>query len=125
MPEDTNPYVAPAEDTGRSSSGREPSTWRRNFGALRAIVLTYCSIAAVFAVSRHSLPPPIVYPLLLAAFCCSTWANFQIGPRIGWSQGGLPIMIVLVFGWTFAYVITSLIGADVVYWILDPDRLLH
>lgn len=34
-------------------------------------------------------------------------------------------MIVLVFGWTFAYVITSLIGADVVYWILDPDRLLH
>ncbi len=88
-------------------------------------MLAYCLIAAMFVASRRSLPPPIVYPLLIAAFCVSTWANFQLGPRIGWRRGGLPVVFILIFGWAVVYVIVSLTGAGVVYWLLDPDRLLH
>ncbi|PHQ31579.1 hypothetical protein [Rhodopirellula bahusiensis] len=121
----TNPYETPSDSGARVSSPPEPSTWRRNFVSLSAIVSIYCLIAAVFALSRQSLPPPIVYPLSAAAFCCSAWANFQLGPRIGWGLGGLPVVFILVIGWAVAYMVASMMGAGVVYWFLDPDRLLH
>ncbi|MCD0460154.1 hypothetical protein [Roseiconus lacunae] len=125
MSDNLNPYIPSTDNIDHSPYPREPSTWRRNFGMLCAVVFTYSSISAVFAALQQSLPPSIVYPLILAAVCCSTWANFQLGPRIGWTQGGLPIMFVLVFGWAVVYVLASLTGAGVVYWVFDPDRLLH
>ena len=66
-----------------------------------------------------------MYPLLVVAFGCSAWSDFQLGLRIGWGRGGLPVVFILIFGWTVVYVLASLVGAGVVYWALDPDRLLH
>ena len=97
----------------------------RNFVSLGVIAPIDCLIKLAYTFSRSSLPPNIVYPLLVVALVVSTWANFQLGLRIGWKQGGLPVVFILVAGWAVVYVMTCLVAAGAVYWLLDPDRLLH
>ncbi len=50
----------------------------------------------------------------------SAWANIQLGPRIGWSQGGLPIVIIVFFVALVVYFLTALVMGGTVYGVINP-----
>ncbi len=122
---DHNPYLPTVHTEQKCELDEGPSTWIRNFTCLATLALSYTVISLAFATTGHSLPPRIVYPLFGISFIASTWANFHAGGRIGLRQSGLPVMLTLVFGWAVTYICMSLLGAGLVYAVVDPSRMLH
>ena len=66
------------------------------------------------------MPETLLVILLVTSAIASAWANFQLGPRIGWSQGGVPVaMIVFIFA-IVVYFLTALVIGGIVYGFINP-----
>lgn len=61
--------------------------------------------------------------LLTVAAIASAWANIQIGPRIGWNRGGLPVVILVFFVALIVYVLTALVISGAVNGGVGPGMI--
>ena len=96
------------------------SIWLRNVKALVAVVVIYTMICAFFAISRRAMPELLFVLLIVLGSLGSAWANVPLGSRIGWNQGGLPVVIVIFFLALTAYSVAGLIAGGTLYGVLNP-----
>jgi len=116
-----NPYDAPqasSESTGVSVAC--PSTWRRNRAALGVVVALYSIVCGSFAIARSAIPEGLFVLLISASGVASLWANVPLGPRLGWSRGGFPVVVIAVFFAMTVYMLTALVVGGTAYELIHP-----
>ena len=123
MTADSNPYapIRVDDSVGPTLESPKPvSTWVRNFICLLGISAAYSIACAMFAIARVAMPELLFVGLLVCSSIAAAWANFQLGPRIGWDRGGLPVVFVVIFMALTAYCSTSLVIGGTIYSWLNP-----
>lgn len=118
-----NPYSPPAQASGTPNKQERPETpsiWLRNLKACTAVVIGYSSFAFLLAFSGKTVPETAVPALAGFAGAASAWANIRLGPSIGWSRGGLPIVLITVFAAMIGYMALSLMAAALIFSWLSP-----
>ncbi|TWU59955.1 hypothetical protein Poly51_02280 [Rubripirellula tenax] len=117
-----NPY-SPPESTGGSldAAHSPPSTRLRNFKCLAVITSAYSLVTVLFALTRSTMPEPFfLLALLVVSALASAWANFPLGPRIGWARGGLPVVMIVFFAALVAYCLIALGVGNMLYRTINP-----
>ncbi|TWU44540.1 hypothetical protein Poly51_61070 [Rubripirellula tenax] len=123
LSKDQNPYSSTAASDRTQGSDRDHSTWARNFACLLVIATGYCGILILATTMGLTRLSHLQMLLAAVAFIASTWSNFQVGARIGWRQGGMPVMVILVFGWGCFYILASMLLSIVAFAVLHLPNL--
>lgn len=126
MTSESNPYSPTSIQHDKPSTPlvtAPQSTWIRNGKALVVVVSFYTLLLALSAAARIGLYLELVVLLFVASFIGATWANFQLGPKIGWDRGGIPVVILLVFVAAVAYAFLSIYAGGIVYRWIHPAGL--
>lgn len=114
FPADTNPYRPPerVEFSSDESGSRVWSRVKRNFVACVAITIAWVLVTTPLVLWGIPITGEYVLLLLLACGAASTWANVSLGPKIGWSQGGLPVVFLAVTTFMTVYAAVALVVAS-------------
>lgn len=116
-----NPYVPPTSPNDTTTPPVEPpSTWLRNLKAIAIVSTVYSILCATFALTRSAMPETLQLILIALSGTASAWANIQLGPRIGWNQGGLEVVMIVFFVAMAVYFLTALVIGGTVYGIINP-----
>ena len=118
MTEDKSPYRPPAEMLRTDSSDQTSSLLARNSRACAIVVVSYAGVRILDAFIELPNLLGLFYVLLLAGGLAATWANFQVGPALGWSRGGLPVLVLTVFAAMVAYTLAAFYAGEIVYAVI-------
>ena len=66
------------------------------------------------------MPELLLLILTAISAIASAWANVQLGPRIGWNRGGLPVVIFVFFLALVVYFLTALALGGMVNGVINP-----
>ncbi len=128
MTADSNPYAPTHVDdsVGPTFESQKPvSAWVRNLKCLLGISGGYSIACAMFAIAHIAMPALLFVFLIVFSAIAAAWANLQLGPRIGWDRGGLPVVFVVFFMALTAYCSTSLVLGGTIYSWLNPVWEFH
>ncbi|EMI22544.1 membrane protein [Rhodopirellula maiorica SM1] len=117
-----NPFDPPASTVEAIGDTSAPaSTWLRNLKAMAAITITYSVISALFALTKSMMPEPFfILALVAISALASAWANLALGTRIGWTSGGLPVVMIVFFAALVAYCLIALTVGNMLYRMINP-----
>ena len=118
-----NPYAPTAsidDDNRQSQSTHTPSTWLRNFKAMVVVTTAYVLFCLPFALSGSAMPEALFVILFAIASVASAWANIPLGQHIGWTRGGLPVVVLVFFIALAGFCLTSLMIGSTLYGIIHP-----
>ncbi len=118
-----NPYAPTASidvDKRETPPTPTPLTWVRNFKAIVVVTIAYTLLCLPFVLSQSAIPEALLVILFTMASVASAWANIPLGRHIGWTRGGLPVVLLVFFIALAGFCWTALTIGDTLDGIINP-----